>query len=399
VPAPVTSASVTTTDPTLDTLDRAVREHFYAPKLLAERRWAEHVDEARKKLAAKPVDRAAVLGQLVASLRTSHTEYIPPTVPRYAQILSVFEPILKNTTPGCPEPAKTLPPLPFQSEDVDVWWKSIDGHWFVGGVFEGGIGQRARLLLGDEVALADGRPFSPVASFASKAGSPVALSVRRTAGGPLVPITVTPRRASPQETYKEALRASAHVIERGAARVGYVHVWSWAGEEMQDELEDAIDLLNKKGATHFIVDVRDGWGGAGPSFIRIFDRNVPVYDSVMRDGNRYRRDAQIRVPAAMLVNAGSRSGKEGIAHAVKEHHLATLMGERTGGSVLPGSIFCLDDGAVLYLAVGSLTVDGERLEGRGVTPDREVPFDVRYAAGRDPQLEAAIDALASGGNR
>jgi len=96
-----------------------------------------------------------------------------------------------------------------------------------------------------------------------------------------------------------------------------------------------------------------------------------------------------------MVNAGSRSGKEGIAYAVKEHHLATLVGERTGGSVLPGSLFCLEDGAVLYLAVGSLTVDGERLEGRGVTPDKEVPFDVRYAAGRDPQLEEAMATVVS----
>jgi carboxyl-terminal processing protease len=38
-------------------------------------------------------------------------------------------------------------------------------------------------------------------------------------------------------------------------------------------------------------------------------------------------------------------------------------------------------------------VDGERLEGRGVAPDIEVPFDFRYAAGRDPQLERALEVL------
>ena len=392
---PAASGAPTSTDSTLAQIDRVVREQFYAPDLLAERRWSEHVEAARRELAAKPQDRAGVLGRLVASLQTSHTEYIPQASPRYAQMLSVFEPILKDPSPRCPDVGR-LPPMPFQSEDVDVWWKDIDGRWFVGGVFDGGVAEHAGLLLGDEVVLADGDPFSPVASFAGKAGKPVALSVRRSAGGPLTPLTVTPRRTAPQDAFREALKASARVVERGGARIGYVHVWSWAGDAMQDELEDAIDQLNQKGVTHFIVDLRDGFGGAPPSYIRIFDRNVPVYDSQMRDGKRYRRDATIRVPAVLLVNGGSRSGKEGIAHAVKEHHLATLVGERTAGSVLPGALFCLEDGAILYLAVGSLTVNGEKLEGRGVTPDRRVPFDVRYAGGRDPQLEAAIDTLSRG---
>jgi len=38
-------------------------------------------------------------------------------------------------------------------------------------------------------------------------------------------------------------------------------------------------------------------------------------------------------------------------------------------------------------------VDGERLEGVGVTPDHEVRFDIRYAKGVDPQLAAAVDIL------
>ena len=40
-----------------------------------------------------------------------------------------------------------------------------------------------------------------------------------------------------------------------------------------------------------------------------------------------------------------------------------------------------------------MTVDGQRLEGVGVTPTIEVPFDPVYAAGRDPQLERAVQVL------
>lgn len=38
-------------------------------------------------------------------------------------------------------------------------------------------------------------------------------------------------------------------------------------------------------------------------------------------------------------------------------------------------------------------VDGERIEGVGVTPDVEVEFSIPYANGADPPLEKAIDVL------
>ena len=37
--------------------------------------------------------------------------------------------------------------------------------------------------------------------------------------------------------------------------------------------------------------------------------------------------------------------------------------------------------------------DDTRLEGRGVQPDLPVPFILPYAAGRDPQRDAAVDEM------
>jgi carboxyl-terminal processing protease len=91
-----------------------------------------------------------------------------------------------------------------------------------------------------------------------------------------------------------------------------------------------------------------------------------------------------------------------VARALQRSGRATLVGERTAGAVLGGSAFLLDDGAILYLAVRDVLVDGERLEGVGVQPDRIVPDDLRYAAGRDRQRDAAIEVavtIARAGNR
>jgi carboxyl-terminal processing protease len=99
--------------------------------------------------------------------------------------------------------------------------------------------------------------------------------------------------------------------------------------------------------------------------------------------------------AALLINGGTRSGKETVAYGVKAHGLAKLVGERTGGAVVFGQPFCLKDGSLLYLAVTDARVDGVRLEGHGVEPDVPVPFDIRYAAGVDPQRERALEVLAT----
>ena len=49
--------------------------------------------------------------------------------------------------------------------------------------------------------------------------------------------------------------------------------------------------------------------------------------------------------------------------------------------------------AVLYLAVSDIKVDSQRLEGVGVQPTVEIVRPLEYAAGRDPQLEKAIEIL------
>jgi len=70
------------------------------------------------------------------------------------------------------------------------------------------------------------------------------------------------------------------------------------------------------------------------------------------------------------------------------------VGTRSAGALLAGRAYLLSNGCLLLLAVADVSVDGERLEGRGVAPLVSVPFDIRYAQGNDPQLVRAIGLLA-----
>jgi carboxyl-terminal processing protease len=83
-----------------------------------------------------------------------------------------------------------------------------------------------------------------------------------------------------------------------------------------------------------------------------------------------------------------------VSHALQKHRRAVIVGERSAGAVLAGQILPLSDGSLLYLAVQDILVDGERLEGAGVTPDVLVPPELPYAESRDPQLERALAVAA-----
>jgi len=377
----------------LQQIDGIVNENFYSAEQLARVDWPALVHEAREKLAIArgEAQQDAVFEELLSGLRTSHTAYLPRSRPEYWDIASIFENWLKNARKRC-APGE-FPPVPVRRDGIGVFWKLLEGRWFVAGVLEGGPAAKAGLHAGDEIVEADGKPFSPVRSLEGRAGKQVRLGVRRVRDAPTVEIAVRPVRASPQTEFRKAIGASAQIIFTPRRRIGYVRVWSWAGDEMQWALREAITELNRKDMNAFILDIRDGWGGASPHYLEIFDPRPPVLISRHRGSAPFTTDAQVRVPAVLLVNGGSRSGKEAIAYAVKKHRLATLVGTTTARAVLPGSPYCLKNGALLFLAVGSLTVDGEVLEGRGVDPDVEVPFDVRYSGGKDPQLEKAVEIL------
>jgi len=250
-----------------------------------------------------------------------------------------------------------------------------------------------RLGPGDRILTANGQTFSPIESFAGRAGKPVKLEVQRSRGAAPISVVVTPQSTRPHEELRQATADSWHILPHKGRRIAYIHMWSWATIEFQKVLLDSIIKSNTEGVDGFILDIRDGWGGAHLNYLGVFWRDVPLLERISREGKKGPFDTQIRKPAVLLVNEGTRSGKETIAYGAKKHRLARLVGERTAGAVVAGGPICLSDGSLLMLAQSEGRVDGVRLEGVGVSPDIEVPFDFRYAAGNDPQLTRALDVL------
>jgi carboxyl-terminal processing protease len=335
---------------------------------------------------------------MLGELNTSHTRFYSRLEPAYYQLLGVFD-----RGDFAQEIAKLFPDGKLEYTDIGIFTKDINGKTFITAILDGSPAAKAGLKVGDAVLMVDGKPYQPIQSFVDKADREVKISIQRTPDAKSIEdITVIPKKLYPNTLFLEAMRESIKIIERdrtlpGAKsdrqKIGYVHIWSYAGDQYQQLLGDEIAYGKLKDADSLILDLRDGWGGANPNYLAIFAEQVPVLTRIPRDGIKRNLDYQWRKPVVMLVNNGSRSGKEILAYGFKKYGLGKVIGTKTAGAVVGGSPFLLNDGNLLYLAVVDVLVDGERLEGKGVIPDIEVPFPLEYAQGKDPQLERAIEVL------
>jgi carboxyl-terminal processing protease len=135
-----------------------------------------------------------------------------------------------------------------------------------------------------------------------------------------------------------------------------------------------------------------GWGGAVPEYLDLFNTRAPTMQVTDRNGAHAFENVKWRKPVAMLVNGGTRSGKEVLAYGFKKYRLGEVIGTRTEGAVLAATAFLIGSG-LLLLAVEDVLVDGERLEGLGVAPTIEVQAGPASAGRGDPQLNRAVAVL------
>lgn len=345
----------------------------------------------RAKATRSAAELAPIVNEMLGLLRTSHTNYYTTADPEYYFLFGIF-----GSGPLAEEALRRFPEGQVQLDSLGLFTKRLEGKWFVSGVLDGSPAAAAGIHRGNELIALNGQPFQPVLPLQGLAarGESVELEIQTT---PEVnsrrKLSLKPFVLRPVEGMLTAMEQSMRVIEVAGKRIAYVHVWSYAGRQYHERLVQELTEGSFKDADALVLDIRDGWGGASPEYLNLFNRRIPQLTAITRDKQELYFESQWRKPVALLINGGSRSGKEVVAHGFRKYGIGPVVGERTAGAVTGGTVIPISDQSLLYLCVMGMLVDGEVLEGVGVAPDQEVLWPLPYAAATDPQLQRALELL------
>ncbi len=384
--SPVFSQSSSSQVKVFESAWSTVNENFFDPNFNGVD-WEEMRSQYRPKAAqAKSTEQLAeIINQMLSELNTSHTHFYTQNEPAYYQIAGIFRQyLLKDLKPF-------LPNGKLEYTGIGIYTEEFKGKTFIKAMINGSPACSAGLKVGDQLLSVEDKPFQAIQSFIDQAGQKIPVQIKRTPESSPQEIVVTPKVFNPATMFLDAVKDSVEVIEREDKKVGYIHIWSYADPKYQEQLEEELVYTRLKDTDGLVWDIRDGWGGASPDYLNIFTAPVPTITSIPRDGVARESQLQWQKPVVMLVNQGSRSGKEILAYGFRKYDVGPIVGSQTAGAVVAGRPYIMPDGSLLYLAVADVFVDGDRLEGEGIIPDVRVPWSIPYAQGVDPQKEQAIE--------
>jgi carboxyl-terminal processing protease len=369
-----------------------IREHFYDPKFTGidwdsyERNYTLEINSS-----SSQAETAEIINQFLSELKISHTRLYTCLESEYFHLLSIFR------DRGLYEQIQHLFPDGQPTYiGIGIFTQNINNKIFITSVINGGPADHAGFVVGDQILSVNGNHSYSLKSFVDKESCPVQVNIRRHLGQEGVKtLTVTPIRIEPISFLLEAMQNSIEIIAIKNKNLGYIHVWSYSGEKFHNILTKTLMNGDLKDVDGLILDFRDGWGGADPMYLSLFtSKPIHLIDGIPFEHDRA-SNFHWRKPVVMLVNQQTRSGKEVLAYGFQKYQIGKVIGTRTAGAVINGRPFLLSDNSLLYLAVSEVRINGERLEGKGVKPDLEVPFCFEYSEGIDPQKQKAVEVLIS----
>ena len=228
-------------------------------------------------------------------------------------------------------------------------------------------------------------------SILGPAGEVVVLTIRR--GDEVFDVSITRRVIQVPVVDYEILEGD----------IAYIALYTF-NDKATEQIDNALSELMAQNPKGLIFDLRDNGGGYLYAAIEIASQflsdGVVLYEE-FGGGKREVYEVEpngkaTELPMVVLINGGSASASEIVAGALQDHERATLIGEISygKGSVQNWIDLSDDQGGVRITIARWLTPDGHQIAEIGLTPDIVVEYTQEdFDAGRDPQLEAAIEYL------
>lgn len=185
-----------------------------------------------------------------------------------------------------------------------------------------------------------------------------------------------------------------YVETKSDGKVTYVHIAGMGDGELQRFMSQVWEYA--QGKQGLIIDVRNNGGGnTSDRIIDILERRPNAYYAPRDQQPFFGPGQALTIPMVVMCAETSYSNAEMFPSAMKSRKLATIVGMPTPGYVIYTYGLRLVDGTNARMpGAGTWRLDGTPLENMGQQPDYKVditPAD--YFAGRDPQLDKAIEVL------
>ncbi|MHC4233718.1 MAG: S41 family peptidase [Planctomycetota bacterium] len=184
------------------------------------------------------------------------------------------------------------------------------------------------------------------------------------------------------------------VEEATDGRVAYVYVPNTAGAGHAYFKRYFFPQSDKEA---IIIDERHNGGGQlADYYINILRREHVAYWAMRYGADLRTPQGAILGPKVMLIDETAGSGGDLLPFMFHKFNVGTLIGRRTWGGLVGmlGFPTLMDGGGITAPNLAIWTEDGWVVENVGVPPDIEVEmFPADVIAGRDPQLEKAIEVV------
>lgn len=265
---------------------------------------------------------------------------------------------------------------------------------------EGSPAEKAGLLPGDKIIAIDGEDMTGVSPEEARqkvlgpAGTEVTLTVTREGESEPLEFAITRDEITLRS-------AEGKMLENG---IGYIDINTF-GDHTTRELRDALDSVLAQNPRGIVIDLRNNPGGYLNTAVEVTSEFVEdgvvlyeVYGDGRRDTHRVLGNGRATdIPLVVLINEGSASASEILAGALQDYGRAKLVGVKSYGKGSVQNWVPLSDnqGAARVTIAKWLTPHEQAIDNHvGLTPDVVVEMTQEdFAAGRDPQLDAAVKTL------
>ncbi|MCR4789697.1 MAG: S41 family peptidase [Treponemataceae bacterium] len=251
---------------------------------------------------------------------------------------------------------------------------------------EGGPGYKEGIQAGDFIISIEGTPTPEITmdevldKLRGQVGKKVTIEVKR--GQNLVFTKTLTREVIEVPTVKHGF------IDYQGAKIAYIKIIEFT-PLTAEKVENAIKEFDEESYDGLIIDLRNNPGGLITSVRDVADRFIDVEGGTIvstrvRGGElndvltstKSNTVYKSGKPIVVLINKGSASASEILSGALKDYHLAYLMGERTYGKGSVQQLIPLynNDGVKITMA-RYYTPSDVNIDKIGIPPDQEVKLE------------------------